>query len=93
MMRKVRGVGDFGIRDVLPPAQAATVAIKNGWLLRDEDHNWHVNCLAVGDTWVVAVMQRYPSTSTKAKDREAEFDHTQQVCRDVASQLLRFNGS
>src|SRR5204863_138178 len=29
MMRKVRGVGDFGIRDVLPPAQAAKVAIKN----------------------------------------------------------------
>jgi hypothetical protein len=87
MMRKVRGVGDFGIRDVLPPAQAAKVAIKNGWLLRDEDKNWHVSCLAVDDTWVMAVMQRYPSTG-KDKDDE-DFAHTEQVCRDVASQLLR----
>src|SRR3954464_1572399 len=62
MMRTVRGVGDFGIRDALPDATAAKVAIKNGWLLRDEDHNWHVSCMAIGDTWTMSVLQRYPST-------------------------------
>jgi hypothetical protein len=91
MMRRVRGMGDFGPRDVLPAAQASKVAIKDGWLLRDEDNNWHVNCLAVADTWAMAIMQRYPSTG---KDNiEADFAHTRQVCRDVASQLLRDNAS
>jgi hypothetical protein len=89
MMRRVRGVGDFGPRDVLPDAQAAKVAIKDGWLLRDEDKNWHVNCLAVADTWAMVVMQRYPSTGKDNNDED--FAHTRQVCRDVASQLLRDN--
>jgi hypothetical protein len=92
MMRKVRGVGDFGPRDVLPPAEAKKIAIKDGWLLRDDDKNWHVNCLAVGDTWVMSIMQRYPSTGKKESEKEAEFAHTRQVCRDVASQLLRDAG-
>jgi hypothetical protein len=62
-----------------------TVAIKNGWLARSDDHgNWHVSCLAIGDTWVVAVLQRYPPTSTW----DADFAHTQQVALDTARLLL-----
>ena len=84
MMRKVRGVGDFGIRDALPDAAAAIVAIKNGWLLRDEDHNWHVSCMAIGDTWTMSVLQRYPSTG----HWDTDFAHARDVCRQVAAQLL-----
>ena len=72
MMRKVRDVGDFGIRKAFPADQQAQVAIKNGWLLRDEDNHWHTNCLAIGDTWVLAVLQRYPSQGNWAND----FAHT-----------------
>jgi hypothetical protein len=84
MMRKVRGYGDFGIREALPEDQQDDIAIKNGWLLRDEDDHWHTSCLAIGDTWVMAVLQRYPHTS----DWNIDFAHTQQVCADVAHILL-----
>jgi hypothetical protein len=86
MMRKVNGVGDFGPRKVLPPAEAATVAIKNGWLERDESkpYTWHVACLAIGDTWVLAVLQRYPRTN----GWDSDFAHTREVAEAVARQLL-----
>lgn len=84
MMRKVRGVGDFGIRKALPAEQQGQIAIKNGWLLRDEDHHWHTNCLAIGETWVLAVLQRYPTHG----DWNIDFAHTQKVCQDVATMLL-----
>jgi hypothetical protein len=84
MMRQVRGEGDFGIRDAFPTDQRARVAIKNGWLLRDEDDRWHTSCLAIGDTWVMAVLQRYPSSG----DYNGDFAHTEQVCADTARQLL-----
>jgi hypothetical protein len=83
MMRKVRGLGDFGIRKALPADQAAEVAIKNGWLLRDEDHLWHTSCMAIGKDWVMAVLQRYPPTAGWNTD----FEHTRQVCQEVATQL------
>jgi len=82
-MRTVR-VGDFGIRKALPAAAAAKVAIKNGWLLYDDDHNWHINCMAVTDTWAMAVLQRFPGKGAY----DTEFAHGQQVCKDVATQLL-----
>ncbi|GAA1736722.1 serine hydrolase [Luedemannella helvata] len=84
MMRKVRGVGDFGIRAALPEPAAAEVAIKNGWLLRDEDLKWHVSCMAIGGTWVMSVLQRYPSTG----DWNGDFAHARSVCKQVAAQLL-----
>ncbi|WP_203717695.1 hypothetical protein [Asanoa siamensis] len=58
-MRAVRGVGDFGVRRALPAPAAAEVAIKNGWLLRDEDGQWHIACLAVTDRWAIGVLLRY----------------------------------
>jgi hypothetical protein len=47
--RNVQGVGNFGPRLAFPGEVAATVAIKNGWLLRAEDNRWHIACLAVTD--------------------------------------------
>jgi len=84
-MRQVRGVGDFGIREAFPESVQATIAIKNGWFPReDEDHNWHVGCVAIGDTWVMSVLQRYPMTA----GWEPDLAHVQQVCKDVATKLL-----
>jgi hypothetical protein len=83
-MRRVRGTGDFGIRDALPAAQRGEIAIKNGWLLRDEDNNWHTNCMAVGDAWVLSVLQRYPTTGSD----DLGFEHTAMVCQKVARLLL-----
>jgi hypothetical protein len=81
-MRHVRGVGRFGIIEALPSAAASRTAIKNGWLLRDEDGLWHLNCLAiVGSDWVLAVMMRYPG--------ELGMAHGAQMCRAVTIQLLR----
>ncbi len=88
MMRKVRGTGDFGIRDALPDQAAAKVAIKNGWLLRDEDRKWHVSCMAIGDTWTMSVLQRYPSTG----DWDGDFAHARNVCKRVAAQVLAAAG-
>jgi hypothetical protein len=79
-MRKVRGDGRFGVVQALPPDIAPTVAIKNGWLLRDTDGLWHVNCLAVGDGWVLAVMMRYAGS--------LGFAHGGAVCESVTGQLL-----
>jgi hypothetical protein len=83
-MRGVRGDGNFGIRKAFPADQQSQIAIKNGWLLRTEDELWHTNCLAVGDTWVLAVMQRYPAQGNYI----ADFTHTGQVCQNVTTQLL-----
>lgn len=84
-MRGVRGEGDFGIRDALPPAQAARVAIKNGYEdFATGDGLYHVNCLAVGDTWVLAVMQQYEPTA----DWDTDFPRGEHGCTQVASQLL-----
>jgi beta-lactamase family protein len=79
-MRGVRGAGDFGVRAALPPGAAAGVAVKNGWLLRDEDGLWHVACLAVADRWVIGVLARYPA--------RLGLGHGAGLCRDVGAQLL-----
>jgi hypothetical protein len=78
-MRQVRGAGRFGIVEALPPAVAGRTAIKNGWLLR-KDGQWRVNCLAIGDGWVLAVLLRYPGSLPMA--------HGASVCRQIAAQLI-----
>ncbi|MDG4773268.1 serine hydrolase [Solwaraspora sp. WMMD792] len=79
-MRAVRGEGDFGPRDALTPEYAATIAIKNGWLLRDEDGLWHVSCLAIGETWVIGALARYPGRHG--------LDHGVDYCRQLGTALL-----
>jgi hypothetical protein len=84
MMRKVRGVGDFGIREVMPAAQQPQIAIKNGWDSWSEDNTFRTNCLAIGDTWVVSVMQRYPTQG----DANLDLAHTKKICLEAARLLL-----
>ena len=79
-MRNVRGAGRFGVIQALPAAAAATTAIKNGWLLRDSDHLWHISCLAVGDGWALGVHARYPNSLGK--------DYGAKICRSVGEQLI-----
>ncbi|MEV0715209.1 serine hydrolase [Asanoa sp. NPDC050611] len=77
-MRAVRGVGDFGVRRALPAP--STVAIKNGWLLRDEDGLWHIACLAVTDRWALGVLLRYRGS--------LGFAYGAAQCEAVGAQLL-----
>jgi hypothetical protein len=78
-MRNVRGPGRFGIIEALPADVAKATAIKNGWLAR-EDGKWHIACLAIGESWSIGVMARYPSSLGK--------DYGARICRDVTRQLL-----
>jgi hypothetical protein len=77
-MKSVRGVGDFGIRKAFPTNVAKTIAIKNGWVVR-EDGNWHLNCLAIGDNWTMGVMMRYPAS--------LGFNYGANLCKNIAGQL------
>jgi hypothetical protein len=90
-MRKVRGStkpadqpygGRWGIIDGLPEqlVDDGGVAIKNGWTRIGADNSWHLNCLAVGDSWVLAVLMRYPA--------ERSLDYGAVRCAEVASQLV-----
>jgi len=79
-MRQVRGVGDFGVRHALPAPESATVAVKNGWLLRDEDGLWHIACMAVAERWSIGVLLRYPG--------RLGFDYGTAACEKIGAQLL-----
>jgi hypothetical protein len=78
--QSTRGGGRWGIIDGVPAAQAGTVSIKNGWTSYRSDGNWHLNCLAVTDTWSMSVMMRYPSSQG--------LDYGAGVCQSIARQLL-----
>lgn len=77
-MRSVRGPGRFGIVNAFAPDVAAKVAIKNGWINRN-DGKWHVACLAVTDEWAMTVLTRYPVSLGMA--------YGANVCKQVAVQL------
>jgi hypothetical protein len=76
-MRQVRGEGRFGIIEALPADAAARTSIKNGWTEVGSD--WHVNCLAIVDNYVLAVLTQYPV--------ELGLQYGAGVCRNVAAQL------
>jgi hypothetical protein len=76
-MRQVRGEGRFGIIEAFPPDVASRTSIKNGWTVVDDE--WHLNCLAVVDQYVLAVLIQYPA--------EAGLQYGAGVCRNVATQL------
>lgn len=71
------GGGRWGIIDGLPPQLASVTAIKNGWT-RHLD-GWHVNCLAVGPGFSLAIMMRYPPGYT--------LDYGATACAAITRQL------
>jgi hypothetical protein len=80
-MRDVNPPGDFGIREAFPPGTHHAIAVKNGWVIRDAVDEWHVSCLAVGDTWSMGVLTRYPAA--------LGVEHGAEICRTLASTHLR----
>ncbi|MFI2650572.1 MULTISPECIES: hypothetical protein [Micromonospora] len=80
-MRLVRGVGDFGIRKAFPAEVQKTIAIKNGWIDRQKEQEMHINCLAIGDTWTMGVMVRYPIGMG--------YDYGMDNCEKITEALLR----
>lgn len=75
------GGGRWGIIDGLPPEILKQgVSIKNGWTPINADGRWHVNCLAVSDDWVLAVLMRYPIKNGLTYGANA--------CASVAEQLV-----
>ena len=52
------GGGRWGIIDGLPSPEG--LAIKNGWT-RMSDGQWDVNCLALHEKWVLAILMGYPA--------------------------------
>jgi hypothetical protein len=48
--------GRWGIIDGLPPELADSLSIKNGYT--EYVDGWHVNCLAIHEDWILAVMMR-----------------------------------
>ncbi|MEV0003321.1 hypothetical protein AB0H28_13670 [Micromonospora sp. NPDC050980] len=81
-MRLVRGVGDFGIRKAFPAAQQQKIAIKNGWIDRQKEKEYHVNCLAIGDTWTMGVMVKSPFSV-------GGWDYGMKACEQITEALLR----
>ncbi|MEU6072175.1 hypothetical protein [Micromonospora sp. NPDC047074] len=80
-MRLVRGSGDFGIRKAFPAAERKTIAIKNGWIDRTKEQEMHINCLAIGDTWTMGVMVRYPI--------DMGYEYGMKNCQKITEALLR----
>ncbi|MFC7243535.1 serine hydrolase [Catellatospora aurea] len=74
------GGGRWGIIDGVPDTLARTLAIKNGWTAIGADSNWHLNCLAISDDWIMNVMTRYPV--------ENGLQYGADVCASVARQLV-----
>ncbi|WP_229398765.1 class A beta-lactamase-related serine hydrolase [Micromonospora okii] len=83
-MRLVRGAGDFGIRKAFPAAEQKKIAIKNGWIDRTREQEMHINCLAIGDTWTMGVMVRYPIGMG--------YEYGMRNCQKITEAVLRPTG-
>ncbi|ATO15464.1 hypothetical protein CO540_17800 [Micromonospora sp. WMMA2032] len=81
-MRLVRGAGDFGIRKAFPAGEQKKIAIKNGWIDRQKEKEYHVNCLAIGDTWTMGVMVKSPFSV-------GGWDYGMKACEQITEALLR----
>ncbi|MEV6797112.1 hypothetical protein AB0M91_02045 [Micromonospora rifamycinica] len=79
-MKLVRGSGDFGIRKAFPAAEQKKIAIKNGWIDRTREQEMHINCLAIGGTWTMGVMVRYPIGMG--------YDYGMKNCQKITEALL-----
>jgi hypothetical protein len=75
------GGGRWGIIDGLPAEVVERgVGIKNGWTAVGSTGKWHVNCLAIAEAWVLAVLMRYPIANS--------LRYGANVCKKVTTQLV-----
>lgn len=82
LLLTLRQNNDSGLRAALPSTAQSDVAVANGFT-RGSDKTWHVSCLAIGNTWAISVLQRFPVSGNDS----ADLSHTQQVCRQTAIML------
>ncbi|WP_328453315.1 MULTISPECIES: serine hydrolase [unclassified Amycolatopsis] len=78
LMRSADPATTFGIAEA-PALAGLRPAVENGWTRHG--NRWAVNCLAMWDHWVLAVMVRYP-------DRGDGRRYGAEVCKSVAQQLF-----
>jgi hypothetical protein len=78
LMRSVDPGDAFGIAEA-PALAGERPAVKNGWTRHGSW--WTVDCLAVWDHWVLAVLVHYP-------DQGDEHRYGAEVCKTVAQQLF-----
>jgi hypothetical protein len=78
-MRHVRGEGNFGPRKIF--TDPTTVATKNGWHL--VNGLYYINCLAIGENWVIAVEHRWAAGSWAQAMSEGD-----NLCQTVARAIL-----
>lgn len=78
---------DFGIREAFPTEDQALIAVANAVVLNEADGQWRGNCLAVSQSWSLAVLQRHPATG----DPNADIAHLDTVCRKVVWRLTGEN--
>ncbi|WP_410673596.1 serine hydrolase [Amycolatopsis sp. cmx-4-68] len=78
LMRSIDPADAFGIPEA-PALTGERLAVKNGWTRHGTW--WAVNCLAIWDHWVLAVMVHYP-------DQGDEHRYGARVCMTVAQQLF-----
>src|SRR5690606_41483513 len=71
--------GRFGIIEAFPPDEAATIAIKNG-RYHHQDKTLNVNCLAIHDDWILAVMADYHVAGG--------LEYGARLCKTIAEQVL-----
>jgi hypothetical protein len=73
--------GRWGIIDGLPAEVLDRgVSIKNGWTALSRTGDWHVNCLAITDDWVMAIVMQYPVAH--------DLEYGVERCAGVARQLV-----
>jgi len=83
LMRSVDPGDAFGIAEA-PALAGERPAVKNGWTRHGS--SWTVNCLAIWDHWVLAVLVHYP-------DQGDEHRYGAEVCKTVAQQLFGRTGA
>ena len=72
------------IRKAFPEDQQKAIATKNGWVEREEEQEYHVSCMAIGDGWVVGVMARY--------EIDKGYEYGAKICELVGQELRKAAG-
>jgi hypothetical protein len=85
LLTVMRQVDGGGIRDAFPASTRTMIAVTNGVMLDQEDGQWRASCLAVSETWSLAVLRRFPASDNP----NADLANIEVVCQRVAQELTR----
>ncbi|MBX6358311.1 MAG: hypothetical protein IRZ05_20980, partial [Micromonosporaceae bacterium] len=85
LLTVMRQVDGGGIREAFPPGTRSMIAVTNGVMLDQADGQWRANCLAVHETWALAILRRFPASG----DPNADIANIEVTCQRVAQELTR----